>query len=73
MVEMEGASVGGGNILITQVNGLEVHFNGEFDTLIVLHRDVPGVVANVTQLLTENAINICRMQLNRAQRAGMRS
>ncbi|MDE6973471.1 MAG: L-serine ammonia-lyase, iron-sulfur-dependent subunit beta [Lachnospiraceae bacterium] len=70
VVEMEGASVGGGNILITQVNGLEVHFNGEFDTLIVLHRDVPGVVANVTQLLTENAINICRMQLNRAQRGG---
>lgn len=69
-IEMEGASVGGGNILITQVNGLEVHFNGEFDTLIVLHRDVPGVVANVAQLLTENKINICRMQLNRSQRGG---
>ena len=68
--EMEGASVGGGSIVITQVNGLEVNFSGEFDTLIILHRDVPGVIAKVTTLLTEHEINICHIQLNRTQRGG---
>ena len=41
-VSVQGASVGGGNILINRINGMAVEISGQFTTLIVLHRDAPG-------------------------------
>ena len=46
---MQGASVGGGNILVNRINGMEVHFTGDSNTIIVMHQDRPGVIAAVTQ------------------------
>ena len=45
---VQGASIGGGNILVSQVNGLEVSFTGQHNTLLVLHYDKPGTIAAVT-------------------------
>lgn len=46
---MQGASVGGGNILVTQVNGLPVELDGAHAALVVLHLDAPGTIAAVTE------------------------
>ena len=48
-VVIEGASVGGGNILVTGVNGMAVSFTGQYNTVLVLHQDRPGAIAAVTQ------------------------
>ena len=48
---VQGASIGGGNILVSQVNGMNVEFNGENNTILVMHQDKPGVIAAVTQLM----------------------
>ena len=48
---MQGASIGGGNILVDHIDGMEVRFTGSSHTLIVMHRDKPGVIAAVTQLM----------------------
>ncbi|MGE5581179.1 MAG: L-serine ammonia-lyase, iron-sulfur-dependent subunit beta [Bacillota bacterium] len=69
-VTVVGASVGGGNILIKKVNGLNVEFSGEYDTLIVSHQDAPGVIAAVTNLLAYNGINIANMKVYRSGRGG---
>jgi L-serine dehydratase len=45
---VQGASVGGGNILITKLNGMDAVFNGDQDTLIISHNDTPGIIASVT-------------------------
>ena len=50
-VTVQGASVGGGNILITAVNGMEVQITGQYTSLIVLHRDTPGTIAAVTDAI----------------------
>ena len=69
---VEGASIGGGNIRIDNINGMSVDFTGERDTILVLHRDRPGVIANVTNLMREKYpdINICSFQLSRMERGG---
>ena len=36
-VSLLGSSIGGGNILVTEVNGMEVSITGQHTTLIVLH------------------------------------
>ena len=69
---VQGASVGGGNILVNRIDGMEVRFTGENHTLIVMHRDKPGVIANVTQLIHfEYAeLNISSFNLSREAKGG---
>ncbi len=69
---VQGASVGGGNIRIDNIHGMEVKFSGDKETILVLHRDVPGVIANVTNLmhLIYSDINIGAFQLSRREKGG---
>ena len=69
-VTVQGASVGGGNILITSIDGMDVGFTGEYYTLLISHKDTPGVVAAVTHLLALNEVNIANMKVYRSSRGG---
>lgn len=68
MTEVTGSSIGGGEVVITEVNGFEVRFGGNYNTLITRHRDVEGVVAAVTGVLAENHINIATLNLSRTRK-----
>ena len=65
---VEGISVGGGNILITRLNGMEAAFGGNVDTLIIAHSDVPGAVAAVSGYLANLGVNIGSMRLVRPRK-----
>ncbi|QEY35249.1 L-serine ammonia-lyase, iron-sulfur-dependent, subunit beta [Caproiciproducens galactitolivorans] len=67
-VKVQGASVGGGNILISEINGMKVEVTGQQDTLLVLHRDVPGVIAHVTNYIAAQGVNIGNFKLTRSRR-----
>ncbi|MDQ0151214.1 L-serine ammonia-lyase, iron-sulfur-dependent subunit beta [Eubacterium multiforme] len=66
--EVVGSSIGGGSIKINEVNGNKVEFTGDYPTLIIGQRDVPGVVSKVTKLLYDEGINIAFMSVYRRQR-----
>lgn len=72
MGEMMGASIGGGNIRVDEVNGMRVDFNGELTTMLILHDDVPGVIAAVTNVMRERYqdLNISNFHLSRTERGG---
>lgn len=70
-LDMTGVSVGGGNILITSINGLEVEFSGQLPTVIFKQNDVPGVINHVTSILAEEQINIAFMRVFRDVKRGM--
>jgi len=63
--ELVGVSVGGGNILVTELNGMHLKFTGEYPTLVVRHRDVPGVINSVTSILAKEQINVAFMRVFR--------
>jgi len=63
--EIVGQSVGGGSILVTEINGLDVEFTGEYPTLIIQHTDQPGVIAEVSHVLAQLNINIAFMRVFR--------
>ncbi len=69
-VSVLGASTGGGNIRIDRINGLEVKAAVNYNTLVVTHRDAPGMIAAVTGILACNAINIAQMRVYRSARGG---
>ena len=64
-VEMRGASVGGGRIEVQEVDGMEVSFSGDFNTLIIFHYDRKGIIGKITTWLSENGINIAFMKVFR--------
>ncbi|MBO4903260.1 MAG: L-serine ammonia-lyase, iron-sulfur-dependent subunit beta [Lachnospiraceae bacterium] len=64
-VEIEGASIGGGNILISKLNGMLSAFTGENNTVIVAHTDAPGVIADVASAFAMFEINIGSFRLAR--------
>lgn len=70
-ISVQGASIGGGNIVITKVNDMEVYFTGQKTTLIVMHQDVPGIIAHVTNLVAAGNANICNFRLNRQEKGGL--
>jgi L-serine dehydratase len=63
--QVVGASIGGGNIIITQVDGENIEFTGSYPALIIKHRDVPGVVSKVTAIMYNENINIAFMRVFR--------
>jgi len=70
VLQLTGASVGGGSIVIHRLNGIAVEFTGELHTLIVVHTDMPGVVAAVAGILSRCEINIATMKLYRSVKGG---
>ena len=63
--EIVGRSIGGGNILITEINGLAVEVTGDYPTLIIQHHDVPGVISDVSRVLAQLNVNIAYMKVFR--------
>jgi len=65
-VTVEASSVGGGSIRVKKLNGLPVEFSGEANTIVIRHRDEPGVIAQVSGLLAGQGVNIATMQVFRS-------
>ncbi len=64
-VVVVGRSLGGGRVLITEIDGYPVEITGEEYTFLTRHHDVPGIVADVCHFLAAEKINISNMRLFR--------
>ena len=69
-LEVVASSIGGGRILVNEIDGLTANFSGDYPTLIVHNQDQPGHVAEVTSMLSHKSVNIATMQLYRDGRGG---
>ena len=65
---VRGESLGGGKVRIVRINGVEVDFTGEYNALIVVQQDKPGVVAHITKILSDRSVNIAFMRLFREEK-----
>lgn len=63
-----GSSIGGGNVIVTEINGLEIEFTGEYPTLIINHRDRPGMISKVSTIISDNNINIAFLKVYRSKK-----
>ncbi len=68
IARVRGASIGGGNILISNIDGYEVELTGQYPALVTIHRDRPGVITQVTNILSRYEINIAFMHVSRQTR-----
>ena len=60
-----GSSIGGGNVLITNINGNKVEFTGDYPTLLIKYYDRKGIISRITSVIANNDINIASMKVTR--------
>ncbi len=63
-----GRSIGGGQIMITEVDGNDMSITGDEFTLVVFHEDRPGAISLISQALSESDINIASMRVFRKEK-----
>lgn len=67
---LQASSIGGGAIVVNKIDGIDVNFTGDFNTLIVRNQDESGLVAAITSILSQVHINVANMSVNRHRRGG---
>ena len=67
---VRGESLGGGKVRISRINGVGVDVTGRYSTLFVSHRDVPGVLAALANLLAYAHVNIAFCRTYRTEQGG---
>ena len=70
LLTVRGESVGGGKVKLTRINGVKVHFTGEYHALIVVHKDHPGVISKITNVFGKLHVNIAFLRVYREQKGG---
>lgn len=63
-----GDSIGAGEIVIRKINDFTVKFTGKYNTLLVVYRDLPGVISRVTKLIQEKDVNIASLHCDRTSK-----
>lgn len=53
-----GSSIGGGAIVIVNINGIDVEFRGRFPTILLQYPEQKGVIAYVSSILSGNNYSI---------------
>lgn len=68
--QIVGSSIGGGNIVVTEVDGDAIEFTGAYPTILINHIDIPGMVAKVCEVLYKYKVNIAFMRVYRTSGKG---
>ena len=64
------SSVGGGEIVVNAIDGLEAGFSGHENTLVITHHDTPGMIASISGELAAANLNIATMRVFRRSVGG---
>lgn len=65
-MKISGDSIGAGEILITKINDFNVSLSGNYNTLIIVYKDKPGMISFVTSQLQDANINIASLSCDRS-------
>ncbi|MDX2127426.1 MAG: L-serine ammonia-lyase, iron-sulfur-dependent subunit beta [Chloroherpetonaceae bacterium] len=64
-IEVVGASLGGGRILIQEIEGFALEFNAQLDTLVIIAEDIKGSIQKISGVISESGLNIAQMSVSR--------
>lgn len=69
-ISVQACSVGGGEILIQSIDGLEAGFSGHENTLVITQHDTPGMIARISGEVSALGLNIATMRVFRRSVGG---
>ncbi len=59
-----GSSIGGGNIIIIDINGNKVEFTGDYPTILIKYEDQKGIISRISAILANEDMNIATYEGN---------
>ena len=62
---LEGESVGAGEIIIRKINDFNVKLTGKYNTILLVYKDIPGMISQVSSILQYNNVNIAFLNCDR--------
>jgi len=62
-INLQFSSIGGGRIILNEIDSVKVRYEGRYPTLIIFNKNVPGVVVSVSGIIAEAGINIAQMRV----------
>jgi L-serine dehydratase len=65
---VRGASLGGGRVEVSEIDGFPVALGGGYHTLVLLAHDEPGTIAAVATILSGHHVNLATMRVDRTGR-----
>lgn len=69
-MKISGDSIGAGEIRITKINDFSVSINGNYDTLLMIYKDKPGMISKVSNIIQQSEINIATLHCGRSSKGG---
>lgn len=63
-----GDSVGAGEIAIRKINDFNVKLTGKYNTILIVYKDMPGMISQVSSMLQYHNINIASLNCDRNAR-----
>lgn len=63
-----GESVGAGEIAIRRINDFNVKLTGKYNTLLLVYKDMPGMISQVSTILQMNDKNIASLNCDRDEK-----
>jgi L-serine dehydratase len=65
LLTLVGSSIGGGNILITEIDGSPLKISGQYPVIIATQKDTPGMVSKITGVIAKHQLNIATLEVRR--------
>ncbi|MBR1779393.1 MAG: L-serine ammonia-lyase, iron-sulfur-dependent subunit beta [Clostridia bacterium] len=62
------SSIGGGEINLVSINGFHADLSGNYNAIIVRHKDKVGMISKITNMFEKNNINIVSLSNNREKK-----
>lgn len=62
------SSIGGGEINLVSVNGFHADLSGNYNAIIVRHKDKVGMISKITDVFERNRMNIVSLSNNREEK-----
>ena len=70
---VSGDSVGAGEIRINNINGFSANIDGSYDTVLLMYKDVPGMISQVSDIIQKQKVNIASLHCDRSSKGGTAS
>lgn len=70
VLDVRGESIGGGAARLSRLDDLDIDITGEYNSVIVYQRDVPGVLGFIASTFGRAGINIGSVSLKRRRKGG---
>ncbi|MCM1009504.1 MAG: L-serine ammonia-lyase, iron-sulfur-dependent subunit beta [Fusobacterium sp.] len=65
-MQISGDSIGAGEIAIRKINDFSVKFTGKYNTLLLVYKDVKGMISKVSTIIQAEDVNIASLHCDRS-------